>query len=116
MRESGTNTTLAGVNVRVKGRTGGTVTNSNGKYEIPIDSKESILVFTYTGKKTEERLVGENDLINVSLTDESNMLAEVYVGYMTQRKADLTGSVAIANASDIARNPSANAMKSLQEN
>ncbi|WP_346085405.1 TonB-dependent receptor [Sphingobacterium ginsenosidimutans] len=114
VRESGTNTTLAGVNVRVKGRTGGTVTNSNGKYEIPIDSKESILVFTYTGKKTEERLVGENDLINVSLTDESNMLAEVYVGYMTQRKADLTGSVAIANASDIARNPSANAMKSLQ--
>lgn len=114
VRESGTNTTLAGVNVKVKGKTGGTVTNSNGKYEIPIDSKESILVFTYTGKKTEERLVGENDLINVSLTDESNMLAEVYVGYMTQRKADLTGSVAIANASDIARNPSANAMKSLQ--
>ncbi|WP_223583444.1 SusC/RagA family TonB-linked outer membrane protein [Sphingobacterium sp. GVS05A] len=114
VRESGTNTALVGVNVRVKGRTGGTVTNSNGKYEIPIDSKESILVFTYTGKKTEERLVGENDLINVSLTDESNMLAEVYVGYMTQRKADLTGSVAIANASDIARNPSANAMKSLQ--
>lgn len=114
VRESGTNTALVGVNVRVKGRTGGTVTNSNGKYEIPIDSKESILVFTYTGKKTEERLVGENDLINVSLTDESNMLAEVYVGYMTQRKADLTGSVSIANASDIARNPSANAMKSLQ--
>lgn len=114
VRESGTNTTLAGVNVKVKGKTGGTVTNSNGKYEIPIDSKESILVFTYTGKKTEERLVGENDLINVSLTDESNMLAEVYVGYMTQRKADLTGSVAIAKASDIARNPSANAMKSLQ--
>ncbi|MGE8291459.1 MAG: SusC/RagA family TonB-linked outer membrane protein, partial [Sphingobacterium sp.] len=114
VRESGTNTALVGVNVRVKGRTGGTVTNSNGKYEIPVDSKENILVFTYTGKKTEERLVGENDLINVSLTDESNMLAEVYVGYMTQRKADLTGSVAIANASDIARNPSANAMKSLQ--
>jgi len=114
VRESGTNTTLAGVNVKVKGKTGGTVTTSDGKYEIPIDSKESVLVFSYTGKKTEERLVGENDLINVSLTDESNMLAEVYVGYMTQRKADLTGSVSIANASDIARNPSANAMKSLQ--
>ncbi|MGE8381154.1 MAG: carboxypeptidase-like regulatory domain-containing protein, partial [Sphingobacterium sp.] len=42
VRESGTNTALVGVNVRVKGRTGGTVTNSNGKYEIPIDSKESI--------------------------------------------------------------------------
>ncbi|MEI2274677.1 TonB-dependent receptor [Sphingobacterium sp. ML3W] len=114
VRESGTNTTLAGVNVKVKGKTGGTITTSDGKYEIPIDSKESVLVFSYTGKKTEERLVGENDLINVSLTDESNMLAEVYVGYMTQRKADLTGSVSIANASDIARNPSANAMKSLQ--
>jgi len=114
VRESGTNTVLAGVNVRVKGKTGGTITNANGLYEIRVDSKESILVFSYTGKKTEERPVGGNDRIDVDLTDETNMIAEVYVGYMTQRKADLTGSVAIANASDIAKNPSANAMKSLQ--
>jgi len=114
VRESGTNAALAGVNVKVKGKTGGTVTDANGLYQIRIDSKESTLVFSYTGKKIEERLVGENDRIDVELSDETNMIAEVYVGYMTQRKADLTGSVAIANASDIARNPSANAMKSLQ--
>ncbi|WP_333864301.1 SusC/RagA family TonB-linked outer membrane protein [Sphingobacterium sp.] len=114
VRESGTNTALAGVNVKVKGKTGGTVTDTNGLYEIRIDSRESILVFSYTGKKIEERVVGENDRIDVNLLDETNIIDEVYVGYMTQRKADLTGSVAIANASDIARNPSANAMKSLQ--
>ncbi len=114
VRESGTNKALAGVNVRVKGKTGGTVTNASGLYEIRIDAKESVLVFSYTGKKAEERVVGENDRIDVNLMDETNMIEEVYVGYMTQRKADLTGSVAIANASDIAKNPSANAMKSLQ--
>ncbi|MDR2269836.1 MAG: TonB-dependent receptor [Sphingobacterium sp.] len=114
VRESGTNKALAGVNVRVKGKTGGTVTNASGLYEIRIDAKENVLVFSYTGKKAEERVVGENDRIDVNLVDETNMIEEVYVGYMTQRKADLTGSVAIANASDIAKNPSANAMKSLQ--
>lgn len=114
VRESGTNKALAGVNVRIKGKTGGTVTNASGLYEIRIDAKENVLVFSYTGKKAEERVVGENDRIDVNLVDETNMIEEVYVGYMTQRKADLTGSVAIANASDIAKNPSANAMKSLQ--
>src|SRR5690606_24322127 len=60
------------------------------------------------------RLCGNNRTIDVVLEDDNTVINEVYVGYMTQRKADLTGSVAIANASDIAKNPSANAMKSLQ--
>lgn len=52
------------------------------------------------------------------MADDATMLGEVVIqtGYMTQRKADLTGSVAIANTSDLAQNPSTNALKSLQEN
>src|SRR5690606_27706850 len=53
-------------------------------------------------------------VIDVQLEDNAAMLSEVYIGYMTQRKADVTGSIAMATAADIAKNPSANAMKSLQ--
>ena len=50
------------------------------------------------------------------MKSDATMLSEVvvYTGYMTQKKADLTGSVAMANASDLKKNASANAMKSLQ--
>src|SRR5690606_23708837 len=114
VRESNTNIPLAGVSVRIKGEPGTTVTDANGRYEIRVGSKENMLVFSYTGKKSQERLVGNNRIIDVTLEDDATLISEVYVGYMTQRKADLTGSVAIADASDIAKNPSANAMKSLQ--
>ncbi|MFC3198535.1 SusC/RagA family TonB-linked outer membrane protein [Parapedobacter deserti] len=112
--EAGTNEPLAGASVHIKGTTVGTLTNSAGRYEISVGSEDAVLVFSYTGKKQEERPVRDVTLINVVMEDEETMLSEVYVGYMTQRKADLTGSIAIATANDIAKNPSANAMKSLQ--
>src|SRR5690606_37095824 len=52
--------------------------------------------------------------IHIVMENEDNLLSEVYVGYMMQRKADVTGSIAMATAADIAKNPAANAMKSLQ--
>lgn len=50
------------------------------------------------------------------MKDDVTVLSEVvvYTGYMTQKKADLTGSISIAGASDIEKSPSVNAMKSLQ--
>lgn len=111
---AGTNEPLVGASVHVKGSTVGTVTNDAGQYELRVASEEAVLVFSYTGKKQEERPVRGQTVINVMMGDDENMLSEVYIGYMTQRKADLTGSIAIASASDIAKNPSANAMKSLQ--
>ncbi|MGK6349948.1 SusC/RagA family TonB-linked outer membrane protein [Parapedobacter sp. DT-150] len=112
--EAGTNEPLVGASVQVKGSAVGTVTNTAGRYEVTIASEEAILVFSYTGKKTVERPVKGLTVIDVVMEGEETMLSEVYVGYMTQRKADLTGSIAIASADDIAKNPSANAMKSLQ--
>jgi len=114
--EAGTNEPLAGVSVRVKGTSVGTVTNQQGDYEIRIASEEAILTFSYTGKKSIERLVKGSTTIDATMEDDQYMLAEaeVYTGYMTQKKADLTGSIVMADADDIAKNPAANAMKSLQ--
>ena len=107
--------TLPGVSVSIKGTTQGTITNADGEYTLPAESG-SVLVFTYMGKKPVEVAVGNRNIISVVMEDDTHLLEEVvvYTGYMTQKKADLTGSLSIASASDIEKNPSANAMKSLQ--
>lgn len=106
---------LTGVSVYVKGTTIGTTTNINGEYQLIVPSEDAVLVFSFIGKRTVERPVRGISVINVVMEDDATMLDEfVYTGYMTQKKADLTGSVSIATSSDIIKNPSANAMKALQ--
>lgn len=113
--EQSTNEPLTGVSVYVKGTTIGTTTNINGEYQLIVPSEDAVLVFSFIGKKTVERSVSGVNIINVFMEDEATMLEEfVYTGYMTQKKADLTGSISIATSSDIIKNPSANAMKALQ--
>lgn len=111
---AGDNEPLGGASVHVKGTTTGTVTNQEGRFELTVASENAILVFSYTGKVPVERPVRGLSVIDVVMEDDATMLEEVYIGYMTQRKADMTGSIAMATSADIAKNPSANAMKSLQ--
>lgn len=113
--EEGTNEPLIGVNVVVKGTAIGTTTDAEGRYSIRIPSDDAILVFSYIGQSTEEHSVKGLKSLDVVMKSDATMLSEVvvYTGYMSQRKADLTGSVSMADAKDI-KNTSANAMKSLQ--
>ncbi len=113
--EQSTNEPLAGASVYVEGTTIGTVTDVNGEYRLEVPSDDAVLVFSFIGKITEKHSVKGISIINISIVDDSTMLEEVvFTGYMTQRKADLTGSVSLANSSDLIKNPSANAMKALQ--
>lgn len=105
---------LIGASVQIKGTNRGTTTDEKGEYQIIIDSDNQILVFSFTGKEVTEQVVNGHSRIDVSLKELSSMLEEVNIGYMMQPKKDLTGSVALANASDIAHNPGSNALKSLQ--
>lgn len=112
--EKETGTPIAGVSVSVKGGDAGTVTSSTGQYEIRVVSDDAVLVFTHAGKIQEERAVAGLLVIDVAMENDVALMEEVYVGYMVQRKKDLTGAISLATGSDIAKNPSANAMKSLQ--
>ncbi len=112
--EKETGTPLAGVSVSIKGGDAGTVTSSTGQYEIRVVSDNAVLVFTHAGKVQEERAVTGLSVIDVAMENDVALMEEVYVGYMVQRKKDLTGAISLATGSDIAKNPSANAMKSLQ--
>lgn len=105
---------LIGVNVVIKGTNQGTSTDFNGEFSINTSDKNATLLFTYVGYKTEEVPLRGRTLLNVVLTEESELLEEVLVvGYGTQKKEHVTGSVAQVNAGDIIKAPSGNLSNAL---
>lgn len=92
---------LAGVNVTIQGTTQGTVTDLDGNYSIEVPDENSVLVFSYVGFLTELIDVGNSSEIDVILAEDITALEEIVViGYGTQRKGDVTSSVASLKAKD----------------
>ncbi len=92
---------LIGVTVQVKGSTNGSVTNATGQYQIKA-SEDAILVFSYVGYKTKEVSVNGRSAIDVTLSSGATGLAElVVVGYGTQKKESLTGSLDVIDADEL---------------
>ncbi|MCF7568711.1 TonB-dependent receptor [Sabulilitoribacter arenilitoris] len=91
-----------GVTIIVKGTTIGVVTNVDGVYKIKVSDPDNVLVFSYLGFKTQEITVGNQDVIDVKLQEDTSELEEVIlVGYGTAKKKDLTGSVSSIKSTDI---------------
>src|SRR5690606_35141526 len=94
------NSPVPGVNVIVKGTSQGTVTDFDGNYSMVVSSAD-VLVFSYVGFTAQEIPVGGNSVVNVALVEDTQALDEVVVvGYGTQRKSDLTGSVAVVDTEE----------------
>lgn len=86
--------TLIGVNVTVKGTTQGTVTDYEGMFSLQSPNRNSVLEFSYVGFKTIEIPLNGQTFLNVEMSEETELLEEVVVvGYGTQKKETLTGSV-----------------------
>ncbi len=84
---------LIGVNVVIKGTGTGTITDVDGRYSIEAN-EDDVLVFSYTGYKAIEVSVGAQTTIDLSLSPDITQLEEVVVvGYGTQKKSHLTGSI-----------------------
>ncbi|WP_255584545.1 TonB-dependent receptor plug domain-containing protein [Zunongwangia sp. SCSIO 43204] len=91
---------LPGVNVIIQGTSTGTVTDIDGNYSIEA-SENDVLVFSFIGFQQQEITVGTQTEINVALSEDLNALDDVVVvGYGTQRREDLTGSVAVIKAEE----------------
>jgi len=85
---------LPGVTVSVKGSPTSVATNNEGLFSIVVPSNESVLVISYVGFTTQEIRVGSQSSINIGMLAGENQLADVVVvGYGTQRKRDVTGSM-----------------------
>lgn len=105
---------IIGASVAVKGTTTGTMADVDGKYSISAPNNAT-LVFSYVGMKTKEIAVAGKTAINVTLEEALQNLDEVVViGYGTQRKADLTTSVASVSADEWADRPIISAQQALQ--
>lgn len=99
---------LIGVNVAVKGTTIGIITDIDGNYTLEVPSK-AIVVFSYIGYQTQEIAVGNQSTINVTLREDTQKLDEVVVvGYGTQKKVTVTGSVASISGEELKASPTTN--------
>ncbi len=92
---------LAGVNVTVKGTATATTTNADGRYSITVPNNDATLVFSYVGLTPQERRVGADATVDVTLASSSGELDVVVIGYQTVRRRDLTGSVTSTNAREL---------------
>lgn len=97
---------LPGVNIIQKGTSNGVVADFDGNYEIKLVSGSQTLVFSYLGFSSKEVSVAESTTLNVVMTEDAQNLDEVVVvGYGSQKRSDITGSVASVGAEDIAVTP-----------
>jgi TonB-linked SusC/RagA family outer membrane protein len=107
-------TAIPAVSILVKGTTTGTQTDASGRYSINA-APNSTLVFTYIGYTTSEVAVNNRPTINIALQSAAQNLEQVVVvGYGTQRKIDVTGSVSSVKGEDISKQASVNPVGALQ--
>lgn len=107
--------TLPGVSVMIKGTTKGISTDNNGRYQLQIESNQSVLVFSLLGFQSREFNVPRNNTLNVVLSATTSTLNEVVVvGYGTQKKVNLTGAISVIQGAEMAKRPVASTSLALQ--
>lgn len=98
--EDGTN--LPGVSVVVQGTTRGTVTDTEGRYQLQISEGDQVLVFSFIGMLRQEITIGNQESIHVIMAADAQQLSEiVIVGYGTEQRKLLTESVGVVKADAI---------------
>lgn len=107
---------LPGVSVVLKGTSIGTATDVEGRFSIDASSvAEPVLVFSYIGFEKQERTIGNQRSLDVSLREDTQNLNElVVVGYGTQKKVNLTGAVDQVTAEVFENRPVPNLSQGLQ--
>ena len=109
------NNPMVGVNVVEKGTTNGVMTGADGTYAITVASGNSILTFSFIGYDPTEVTVGNQTKIDMTLTASTIGLEEVVVvGYGTQRREAVTGSVASMSGNGMRDVPSSNISQAIQ--
>ncbi len=100
---------LIGVNVVVKGTTTGTITDVDGNYSLEVPGNNAVLLFSYIGYSSVEVAVGEQTVINQTLSEDTRVIDElIVVGYGVQKKVTVTGSVASVSGAELKASPTTN--------
>ncbi|MBN2742794.1 MAG: TonB-dependent receptor [Marinilabiliaceae bacterium] len=95
------NIPMIGVTIMVPGTTLGTITNNDGQYSLSVPAEFTQLQISFMGYETVVSDIPANLVLNAQLNEETHSLGDVVViGYGTQRKGDLTGSIANVSSKD----------------
>jgi TonB-linked SusC/RagA family outer membrane protein len=106
---------VVGASVSEKGSTNGVGSDSDGKFSITVQSSASVLHISFVGYVTQDIPVGDRSEVNIVLLDDTQALDEiVVVGYGTQKKVNLSGSVSTISAKTLENRPVSNANLALQ--
>ncbi|AVM52260.1 TonB-linked SusC/RagA family outer membrane protein [Bacteroides zoogleoformans] len=106
---------MIGVTVMVKGTATGAITDIDGNYNVSVSESKSVLTFSFVGYTSKEVTVDNQQVINVTLVEDSKMIDEVVViGFQSQKKGNLTASVASVGAEILEDRPVANIGQALQ--
>jgi TonB-linked SusC/RagA family outer membrane protein len=105
---------IPGVTIIVKGTTSGTITDVDGNYTLSVPNRNSILVFSFVGYKSQEIAVNNKTVINLGLVLAMTDLDEVVVvGYGTQKRANVVGAVASVDGEKLMSIPAMNVSNAL---
>jgi TonB-dependent starch-binding outer membrane protein SusC len=115
VKDASNNDFLPSVTVTIKGSTVGSVADGNGNYKIDASPNQT-LVFSFIGYETQEVLVGNRTNIDVMMAVGlgKDLNEVVVVGYGTQKKRDITGSVVSVSEATIKEVPAPNLLNSLK--
>ncbi|GGF36985.1 SusC/RagA family TonB-linked outer membrane protein [Echinicola rosea] len=113
--DNATKEPLPGVNILVKGTGQGVVSDIDGKFSITVDSPDAVLIFSFIGMETLEYPLTGQTTLEINMDPSEDSLDEVVVvGYGTQKKSDLTGSVGVVGGDEILQAPVANALQGMK--
>lgn len=106
---------LPGASIVEKGTTNGTVADLDGNYSINVSSSNAILTFSFIGYSSQEIVVGSQSEVSIVLKIDTETLEEIVViGYGTQKKSELSSSVASVNVDNLQKLPGSSIANLLQ--
>ena len=106
---------MPGVTILQEGTQNGTISDFDGKYTINVPESGATLVFSFVGYETQKITLGEKNVVYVSLKMSQEILEEVVVvGYGTEVKTKVTGSISEIKADEIALTPVSTVEQTLQ--
>jgi len=98
--------TVPGATVLEKGTTNGISTDIDGNYTISVSDQNSVLVFSFVGFETQEIIVGNQSIINVTLQEDEQTLDEfVVTGYGEVQRNRFVGATSVATAEELEQQP-----------
>lgn len=106
---------IPGVNIIEKGTSNGVATDFDGNFSISVSSDESVLLFSYIGFKTQNITVSGRSKIDLVMDEDVSELDQVVVvGYGSEKKINITGSVAVVDVDAMRQIPTGSVDKALQ--